>query len=235
MPRRKRGWIDGACYHITHRCYNREFLFRYKKYRQFYLRQLFEMQKRYRVDVLDYIVTSNHVHLLLTASKGERISEGLRYLNGRVAQFYNLQTGKTGAFWGDRFHSTLIQDGAHFSKCLFYIDLNMVRAKVVSHPAKWDVCAYHEFYKTKSKFRIVNIQRLLQVLSVGNIEQFRKWHTLTIDGMLKDDLLRREACWSRAFAVGDKKWLKTQLQNSGIKRMNIINSGKISFAIGGNE
>jgi hypothetical protein len=22
MPRRKRGWIDGACYHITHRCHN---------------------------------------------------------------------------------------------------------------------------------------------------------------------------------------------------------------------
>jgi REP element-mobilizing transposase RayT len=42
MPRRKRGWIDGACYHITHRCHNREFLFHYKKYRQFYQRQLFD-------------------------------------------------------------------------------------------------------------------------------------------------------------------------------------------------
>jgi hypothetical protein len=30
MPRRKRGWIDGAYYHITHRCHNQEFLFRYK-------------------------------------------------------------------------------------------------------------------------------------------------------------------------------------------------------------
>jgi hypothetical protein len=30
-----------------------------------------QMQKRYRVDVLDYIVTSNHVHLLLTAKKTE--------------------------------------------------------------------------------------------------------------------------------------------------------------------
>ena len=234
MPRRKRGWIDGACYHITHRCHNRAFLFRYKKYRQFYLRQLFEMQKRYRTDVLDYIVTSNHAHLLLTTSKGERISEGLRYLHGRVAQFYNLQTGKSGAFWGDRFHSTLIQDGAHLGRCLFYIDLNMVRAKAVKHPSKWDACAYHEFYKTKSKFRIVNIQRLLQVLSAGNIEQFRKWHTLTINGMLKQELLKREIFWSKAFAVGDEEWLKAQLRNSGIKRMTIRNSDQTSFAIGGN-
>jgi putative transposase len=115
MPRRKRCWINNGCYHITHRCHNREFLFRYKKYRQFYIRHLFEMQKRYKIDVLDYIITSNHVHLLLTAKNGARISDGLRYLHGRVAQFYNLQTGKDGAFWSDRFHSTLIQDGKHLT------------------------------------------------------------------------------------------------------------------------
>ena len=101
MPRRKRGWIDNACYHITHRCHNRKFLFRYKKYREFYLRHLFEMQKRYNVDILDYVVTGNHAHLLLTSKKGKSISEGFRYLHGRVAQFYNLQTGKNGAFWSD--------------------------------------------------------------------------------------------------------------------------------------
>jgi hypothetical protein len=27
MPRKRRGWQKGACYHITHRCHNREFLF----------------------------------------------------------------------------------------------------------------------------------------------------------------------------------------------------------------
>jgi REP-associated tyrosine transposase len=84
---------------------------------------LFEMRKRYRVDILDYIVTSNHVHLLLTARKGKNISDGLRHLHGRVAQFYNLENKKQGSFWSDRFHSTLIQDGQHLGKCLFYIDL----------------------------------------------------------------------------------------------------------------
>ena len=95
MPRRKRGWLDHACYHITHRCHNREFLFHFKKYRQFYLRQLFEMSKRYKIDILDYIVTSNHVHLLLSAKKGKSISEGLCYLHGLIGQFYNMETKKT--------------------------------------------------------------------------------------------------------------------------------------------
>jgi len=29
MPRRRRGWIDDACYHVTHRCHEREFLFKF--------------------------------------------------------------------------------------------------------------------------------------------------------------------------------------------------------------
>jgi hypothetical protein len=68
----------------------------------------------------------------------------------------------------------------NFGSCLFYIDLNMVRAGIVRHPGKWDAGAYHEFYREKSKYRIVNIQRLLQVLGIGDIEHFRKWHTLKI-------------------------------------------------------
>ena len=232
MPRRKRCWIDDACYHITHRCHNGDFLFRFKKYRRFYLRHLFEMRKRYRIDVLDYIVTSNHVHLLLTSSKGRRISEGLKYLHGRVAQFHNLQTGKRGSFWSDRFHSTLIQDGKHLGKCLFYIDLNMVRAGVVGHPAEWDSCGYREFYNPKSKFRIINMERLLDALSVDDIEQFRKWHTFTIEEILERENIRREAFWSKAYAVGDQEWVENQLQLAGIKRMRVVTSDNVSFASG---
>ena len=85
MPRRRRGWIDNACYHITHRCHNRDFLFHFKKYRRFYLRHLFEMRKRYKIDVWDYMGTSNHVHLLLTAKKGESIKEKTAYATRQEA------------------------------------------------------------------------------------------------------------------------------------------------------
>ena len=75
MPRRRRGWIDNACYHITHRCHERKFLFRFSKYRDIYIKQLFETIQRFSIDVLNYIVTSNHVHLLVTAENGENISQ----------------------------------------------------------------------------------------------------------------------------------------------------------------
>ena len=81
MPRRARNFVDGGIYHITHRCHNLEFLFKFAKHRDIYVEQLYETSCRFAVDILDYVVTSNHVHLLLTAQKGSDISQALQYLH----------------------------------------------------------------------------------------------------------------------------------------------------------
>ena len=64
MPRMKRKILPGRSYHITHRCYNREFRFQRAIERNNYRMRLFEMSRKYNVKVLDYMITSNHVHLL---------------------------------------------------------------------------------------------------------------------------------------------------------------------------
>ena len=131
MPRRPRGWIDNACYHVTHRCHKREFLLKFAKHRDIYMRELWQMKQRFKIDVLDYMITSNHVHLLITARHGSDISKALQFLHGAVGQSYNTLKKRQGAFWSDRFHSTRIQNGDHLRRCLFYIDLNMVRAGAI--------------------------------------------------------------------------------------------------------
>lgn len=35
MSRRRRGWLNDTCYHITHRCHEREFYFKFAKQRDF--------------------------------------------------------------------------------------------------------------------------------------------------------------------------------------------------------
>lgn len=233
MPRRRRGWTDNACYHITQRCHDRKFLFRFSKYREFYIKQLYEAQSRYRVDILNYMITSNHVHLLVTASNGKNISKALQYLNGRIGQFYNMEKEKEGAFWAERFHSTRIQNGEHLGKCLFYIDLNMVRAGVVDHPEKWKHCGYHELISDKSRYRIVNLDKLIQRLALSDRDQFRDWYTKTLNSKLENEELKREAFWSEAAVVGDKNWLdETGGVESGLKRYNIHELGKVCYITG---
>ncbi len=64
MPRAHRHFLPGHIWHITHRCHKQEFLLKFVKYRQCWLHWLFEAKKRYDLCVLNYIVTSNHIHLV---------------------------------------------------------------------------------------------------------------------------------------------------------------------------
>ena len=65
MPRANRHFLLGHVWHITHRCHEKNFLLKFARDRHRYLRWIFEAKKRFSLSVLDYMVTSNHVHLLI--------------------------------------------------------------------------------------------------------------------------------------------------------------------------
>jgi len=221
MPRRKRGFIDYACYHITHRCHEREFLFKFSKYRDLYVRELLETKQRFKIDILNYIVTSNHVHLLLTAPTGNTISQALQFLHGSVGQKYNMLKKREGAFWKDRFHATCIQSGDHLARCIFYLDLNMIRAGVVKHPSEWKHSGYNEIMGERLRYRIINKKRLLEVLYADDIDSFRKWYKLTINEKISSRELARQEYWSHASAIGDIDFLESTSAALGMKRYKI--------------
>ena len=98
---------------------------------------MFEAKKRFGLCVLDYTVTSNHIHLLVKDTGAGVIAESMQLIAGRTAQEYNQRKGNKGAFWEDRYHATAIDSDEYLQRCLIYIDLNMVRAGVVNHPGQW--------------------------------------------------------------------------------------------------
>ena len=61
----------------------------------------------------------------------------MQLITGRTAQEYNQRKKRKGAFWEDRYHATAVDTGYYLSRCMVYIDLNMVRAGVVSSPEDW--------------------------------------------------------------------------------------------------
>ena len=65
MPRANRHFLPGQLWHITHRCHEKSFLFKFARDRRAYRHWLFEAKKRFGLCVLNYVVTSNHVHLLV--------------------------------------------------------------------------------------------------------------------------------------------------------------------------
>jgi len=216
MPRANRHHIPGQVWHITHRCHQGGFLFKFAKDRKCWVDWLFEAKKRFGLSILNYIVTSNHVHLLVVDDESNAISKSLQLIAGRTAQSYNKRKGRKGAYWEDRYHATAIESGEHLMRCLVYIDLNMVRAGVVSHPSEWIHSGYHEIQKAPLRYALIDRKRLIELCGVKNEEELKKNHQEWIEQAILDDVLKRQPAWTEAVATGSEGFVMQLKQALGV-------------------
>jgi len=206
MPRAKRNYLPGYVWHLTHRCHNRAYLLRFEKDRQRWRYWLFQARKRYGMSVLDYIVTSNHIHLLVRDKGNASISKSMQLVAGRVAQEYNQRKSRRGAFWEDRYFATAVATDRHLARCMMYIDLNMVRARVVGHPSQWNVCGFNEIQSSRSRYRIIDIDTLVELTGTASGKEFRVTHRAWVEEALIRGTLVREPEWTETAAVGDEEF-----------------------------
>jgi putative transposase len=100
----------------------------------------------------------------------------------------------------------MVEDGEHLWNCLQYIDLNMVRAGVVSHPADWQWCGYRELIGEKERYRLLDIERILELLGISDIGSFRMQYVERIPLAIENRKLSREKRWTESIAVGSKSY-----------------------------
>ena len=208
MPRANRFFLSGNVWRITHRCHKKEFLLKFGRDRDRWRYWLYESRKRYGLCVLDYIITSNHIHLLvLDRGKGE-IAASMQLIAGRVAQEYNRRKQRCGAFWEDRYHATAVEKGAHLARCIAYIDLNMVRAGAVRQPGEWRWSGYNEIQHPPKRYRVIDMERLCDLFGVGHEEALRQRHREWTEALLLVGEQAHEPCWTSGIAVGSQAYIK---------------------------
>jgi putative transposase len=199
---------DGGVFHLTHRCHNRAFLLKFARDRDAYRDMVREHLKCFEVTVLDYCVTSNHVHLLVDAPDRVEVSGFMREVASESARAYNRRKGRSNAFWGDNYHATLVEDGQYLWRCLCYIELNMVRCGVVAHPCDWSWVGYHEIMGQRQRYRLVDVERLRWRLRAGNLDELRKNLAASLAEKIARDDRKREPCWTESLAVGSVGFLE---------------------------
>ncbi len=202
VPRANRIYVPHGVWHLTHRCHNRHFLLKFERDRLRWKYWLFQARKRFQLSVLNYIATSNHVHLLVRDTGHQTLSRSMQLIAGRVAQEYNQRKARRGAFWAGRFHATAVCTDHHLFQCLVYIDLNMVRAGVVSHPAQWKVCGYNEIHSPTIRYRIIDQRALVELGGFNDMEAFRHQHQSWVEEQLRDGTCWRDPKWTESVAVG---------------------------------
>jgi putative transposase len=213
MPRAHRYWLPGHVWHLTHRCHRRQFLLRFGRDRRSWTRWLYEARVRYGLCVLNYIVTSNHVHLVVRDRGQGEVAASMQLLEGCTGQAYNRRKLRLGAFWQDRYHATAVESGEHLARCIVYIDLNMVRACVIVHPREWAAAGYHEIQGLRQRYRIVDRLALAEALQV-DIGKLAEVHRGWVEEALRRPL-KREPEWGESVAVGGRSFADRVLQDLG--------------------
>jgi putative transposase len=209
MPRANRYIQPGHVYHITHRCHNRAFFLRYGLDRTEYCSRLRDAVRKHRISLFDFCVTCNHIHLLCVCDRIDDLSRFMQQLQGEFAAYYNTRKGLSGAFWGERFHSTMVDCGDHLWNCLRYIDLNMVRAGAVSHPSQWAWCGYRELTGERERYRLLQVDRLVRLLDLPDRQSFARIHKQRIEEAIRAGRLKRESVWTESIAVGSREFVES--------------------------
>jgi putative transposase len=220
LPRANRYILPGHIWHITHRCHKQDFLLKFAFDRRAWLRWLFEAKKRYGLCILNYMATSNHIHLLVKDRGNNEIPKSMQLIAGRVAQEFNQRKKRKGAFWEDRYHATAIASDHHFARCLTYIDLNMVRAGVVDDPADWPESGYAELMQTRQRYHLLDHQVLEELLGVAVLSEMQATRRQWAEEAIRRDFLERDSCWSESLAVGNEEFVANIKAGLGIKGCN---------------
>ena len=212
MPRANRYIQPGSLYHLTHRCHDRKFLFRYAVTRSEYQKRLRAALKRHRVPLLNYCITCNHTHLLVEAPDTKAISALMQQLEGEFAEWYNLRKSRSGAFWSDRYHCTMVDAGEYAWNCLLYVDLNMVRAGVVTHPREWRWCGYSELVGLRQRYRLIDREAVLRWQGGATWQEFARDYEQAMEAAVVEGGSLRNPIWTESIAVGSPGFTKRVLE-----------------------
>ena len=103
--------------------------------------------------------------------KLSNLSEFVREIKVGFTRYYNRRHNRRGYFWGDRFKSVIVEKGETLVNCLAYIDLNPLRAGIVSRPEeyRWNSLGYH--IQTGNKDNFLSLDFGLQEFGIMDAKQ----------------------------------------------------------------
>jgi putative transposase len=87
----------------------------------------------FNCQIYAYVLMTNHIHILLSAEEPSNISKFSQGMGRKYVPYFNHKYGKSGTLWEGRFKASSIDSEHYLLACYRYIEMNPVRAGIVSH------------------------------------------------------------------------------------------------------
>jgi putative transposase len=133
MPRKRRLFIPDLPQHVVQRGVDRQPVFFSDSDCARYLNTFSEYAERRNISLHAYCLMTNHTHLLVSAKEKGALSACMQELGRKFVSTTNRIRSRTGGLWEGRFYAGYLEPEGYLLRCMRYIELNPVRAKIVAN------------------------------------------------------------------------------------------------------
>jgi len=203
MARLPRIYMQGCAQHIVQRGNNRSVCFYTDADYAFYLLKLQEAARTYQVAVHAFVLMTNHVHLLVTPACESGVSLMMQSLGRSYVRYINIMYRRTGTLWEGRYKASLVSSDAYFLAVMRYIEMNPVRAGMVTFPRTYPWSSYRHNGMGKT-IRLITEHALYQRLGetrAARMQAYRLLFDNELPSSLVDDIRQ---CINKEWVVGNE-------------------------------
>jgi len=148
MPRHNRGNVlyDGCYAHVYSRALEKRHIFRDDNDFNNFKKLLFETQKKQEYRIFHYCLMHTHFHLIISPNKLEEFCLGIKEIKQKYAKWYQEKYDHKGPIWWGRFGSQLIENEKYLYACGLYVEMNPVKAGMVTSPEHWNYSSSKHYF-----------------------------------------------------------------------------------------
>lgn len=224
MARLPRLTLPGYPHHIIQRGNNRQAIFATTADYQALLGLIDVHAKKFGVDVHAYVLMSNHFHLLATPQTDTGLPQMMQAVGRSYVRYFNDLQGRTGTLWEGRYRSTLIQTERYLLACMAYIDLNPVRAGLVTEAVDYPWSS-HGLYVGVRQDKLIAPHPLYWGLANTPFGREAAYADLVRAGISADQQAALTRSTLAGWALGEDDFV-ADLQKRTIRRVNKSKAGR---------
>jgi putative transposase len=137
MARPKHRQTHAGTYFITTGTWQRRSLFHKHEWAAVVEEKIFHYRDQGAYQLHRYVVMPDHIHVLLTPGRDVSLERAVQYIKGGSSREMSVQFRSKFPAWQPGFTEHLIRDGEDYRRHVAYIDLNPVRAGLVTRPEEY--------------------------------------------------------------------------------------------------
>ncbi len=210
MARLPRLHLPGCAQHVIQRGNNREACFYDEADYKAYLAFLKDAAIKHQVAIHAFVLMTNHVHLLVTPSDEHGTSSMMQTLGRRYVQYFNHIYRRTGTLWEGRYKSTIVDADAYLLTVYRYIELNPVRAEMVSHASEYPWSSY-QCNAVGKRIELLTPHQLYLGLGKSEEERQAAYRALFRGRMPERDVTAIREATNKAWVLGSDRF-KAQVE-----------------------